>query len=105
LNSDPRLFLADKDAPFCSLNVASAFAQLSPKERLYAHYIGRASWHGARIVQEQTTPWGVEIYDMLIGTFSDKTGKKMVDIEALKVKSGLDDADWEAVMQWSGQVG
>jgi dipeptidyl-peptidase-3 len=104
LYSDPRLYLADKNAPYCSLNVEASFAQLAPKERLYAHYIGRASWHGARIVQNQVSPWSADIYDMLIGTFSDKSRKSMVDIDALKKKSGLNDADWEAVVQWSGQV-
>jgi hypothetical protein len=41
---------------------------------------------------------------MIIATFSDKDKKKIVDTEELKKKSGLDEKDWENLLQWSGQV-
>lgn len=34
-------FLADKSAPYCSLQVAPSFALLTAKERLYAHHLGQ----------------------------------------------------------------
>jgi hypothetical protein len=49
-------FYADKDAPFCSLNASKSFKLLTQKEKLYAHYVGQASWAGARIIQGQWTP-------------------------------------------------
>ena len=36
-------FLADEAPPLCSLNVASAFNQLSEREKLYAHCVGEVS--------------------------------------------------------------
>ncbi|THH01420.1 hypothetical protein EW026_g1264 [Hermanssonia centrifuga] len=65
-------FLADRNAPVCSLNVAKSFGQLSSKEKKYAHYIAQASWAGARIIQGQLTPQAQKLYDLLILTFSNQ---------------------------------
>lgn len=42
--------LADLNPPICSLKIASSFAKLTSQEKLYAHWMSRASWAGARIV-------------------------------------------------------
>lgn len=66
-------FLADRAAPLCSFDIGKSFALLrfardvhkifnwpktdqmnslpSEKEKKYAHYLGLASWAGARIIQ------------------------------------------------------
>lgn len=63
-------FLADRSAPLCGLDIAKSFELLrsvlrnlmhswglwrhfqpSGKEKKYAHYLGEASWAGARIIQ------------------------------------------------------
>jgi len=63
-------YYADKAPPYCGLNAAKSFALLrygrdhrhvsrwialikldSEKEQKYAHYVGQASWAGARIIQ------------------------------------------------------
>ncbi|KAH9934742.1 aflatoxin-detoxifizyme [Fomitopsis serialis] len=67
-------FPGDRSAPLCSLDVAKSFAQLTSKEKKYAHHIGQASWAGARIIQGQWTPQAQKLYDLLILTFSDKEG-------------------------------
>ncbi|GJE95136.1 aflatoxin-detoxifizyme [Phanerochaete sordida] len=95
-------FLADHDSPVCSLDVAKSFAQLTSKEKKYAHYIGAASWAGARIIQEQTTPHARQLYDLLILTFS-KDGK-LADLSALKQQSGVSGQDWNDLVQYTVQV-
>ncbi|KAL4251709.1 Dipeptidyl peptidase 3 [Abortiporus biennis] len=95
-------FLADRSSPFCSLDVAKAFQQLSSKEKKYAHFVGQASWAGARIIQGQWTPQAQKLYDLLILTFSDN--KKLADLEALKTKSGVSSEEWEDLLQYSSQV-
>ena len=95
-------FYADKRVPYCSLDVQKSFEQLSTKEKLYAHFISRASWAGARIVQKQWTPYASDLYDLLILTFS-KSGK-LCNLEELKQKSGVKDDDWNALLQYSAQV-
>ncbi|KAI0650861.1 aflatoxin-detoxifizyme [Trametes meyenii] len=95
-------FLADRAAPYCSLNVAKSFEQLSSKEKKYAHYIGEASWAGARIIQGQWTPQAVKLYDLLILTFSENG--KLADLAALQQRSGVSAEEWEDLLQYTSQV-
>lgn len=74
----------------------------SSKEKKYAHYIGQASWAGARIIQGQWTPQATSLYDLLILIWSDKGS--LADLSSLKTKSGLDDEDWNNAMLYTAQV-
>ncbi|KAF9005642.1 aflatoxin-detoxifizyme [Cyathus striatus] len=96
-------FLADKDAPLCSLNVASSFNQLSSREKKYAHYLTLASWAGARIIQGQWTPEARDLYDLLVLTFSD-TNNALADLDKLKAESGISEANWTDLLQYTTQV-
>ncbi|KAK0497634.1 aflatoxin-detoxifizyme [Armillaria luteobubalina] len=95
-------FLADNAAPLCSMDVGKSFDQLSPKEKLYTHYLTEASWAGARIIQAQWTAQATDLYDLLILIFS--ANGKLADLNALKTSSGLSDDDWEALTQYTVQV-
>jgi dipeptidyl-peptidase-3 len=99
----PERFLADKSAPFCSLAVAPSFGLLTPKEKKYAHFVGKASWAGARIIQGQSTPDAARLYDLLILTFTDHAGK-FADLDALRTKSGSSEEDWQGLLQYTAQV-
>jgi dipeptidyl-peptidase III len=74
----------------------------SPKEQKYAHYLGQASWAGARIIQGQWTPQAQSLYDLLILTFS-KNGK-LADLEKLKTESGVSDEEFNDLLQYTSQV-
>ncbi|KZT11356.1 aflatoxin-detoxifizyme [Laetiporus sulphureus 93-53] len=95
-------FFADRASPLCSLQVAKSFAQLTPKEKKYAHYVGEASWAGARIIQGQWTPQAQKLYDLLILIFSNDG--KLGDLDRLKKQSGSTDEEWEDLMQYTSQV-
>lgn len=95
-------FLADKAPPICRVEVAKSFSQLTLKEKLYAHYVGQASWAGARIIQEQWTPQALRLYDLLILTFS--SNGKLADLDELAQNSGISYEDFEQVLQYSSQV-
>ncbi|KAF8636591.1 hypothetical protein AX17_003402 [Amanita inopinata Kibby_2008] len=96
-------FYADRGAPFCSLDVGRAFKQLSSKEKKYAHYLGRASWAGARIIQEQWTSQARDLYDLLILIFSTSNGT-LANLETLQASSGLCAEDWDDLLQYTAQV-
>ncbi|KAF8628356.1 hypothetical protein AX15_003891 [Amanita polypyramis BW_CC] len=100
---DIQHFYADRAAPVCGLNVGKAFNQLSPKEKKYLHYLGLASWAGARIIQEQWTPEARDLYDLLISLFSTEKGT-LADLGTLKASSGLSLEDWEDLVQYTAQV-
>lgn len=96
-------YLADLNAPFCGLQVAKSFGLLTPKEKQYTHWLNKASWAGARIIQEQWSPCGTILYDFLVTLFSDDKNR-LVDLQLLKEKSALGDDDWQALLQYTAQV-
>jgi dipeptidyl-peptidase III len=97
--------LADKSVPYCSFEVSKAFSLLSSNEKLYTHFINKASWAGARIIQEQWTPYACNLYDLLTTIFNDgKEPAGLVDLEPLKSNAGLTDEEWEAMLQYTAQV-
>ncbi|KAF9482745.1 aflatoxin-detoxifizyme [Pholiota conissans] len=79
-------FLADRAAPLCSLDIATSFEQLSDKEKKYAHYLGLASWAGARIIQGDDGKGG------------------LADLGALQTAAGLTSSEWEDLLQYTTQV-
>jgi dipeptidyl-peptidase-3 len=74
----------------------------SSKEKKYAHYLSVATWAGARIIQGQWTEEAQNLYDMIILIFSENG--KLADLEVLKKKSGVSNAEWEDLLQYSSQV-
>ncbi|KAJ1308969.1 hypothetical protein OPQ81_004652 [Rhizoctonia solani] len=97
-------FLADQNPPLCSLAIKDSFAQLTDKEKLYAHWVGTAAWAGARIIQEQWTPEAQSLYDLLISIFSSNDGQNIADLADLKNKSGLSEEEWTFVVEYVSQV-
>ncbi|KAI0306584.1 aflatoxin-detoxifizyme [Multifurca ochricompacta] len=95
-------FLTDRNAPIVSLQVAHTFAQLSSREKNYAHHLSEASWAGARIILGQWTPFTEKLYDLLILTFSENG--TITDINALRDKSGLSTDEWERVLEFASQA-
>lgn len=72
--TDEESVYADKGAPICAIPSAGAFAGLSLKERLYAHHMCRASFHGTRIVLRQTSKESEKIYDLIISLYQAANG-------------------------------
>ncbi|KAF8514032.1 aflatoxin-detoxifizyme [Gautieria morchelliformis] len=105
LDTSDSQYLADKTSPLCGLNVAKAFSLLTSQEKHYTHWVGQASWAGARIIQGQWTPYASNLYDLLTTTFSN--GEKppgLADLATLQAKSKLNDEEWGALLQYTIQV-
>ena len=84
------------------------------------HYVGQASWAGARIIQGedksflriicthlreigQWTSQARDLYDLLILTFTDTRGS-MADLTTLQTSSKLSSGDWDDLLQYTIQV-
>lgn len=52
--------------PTYQLPIKAVFEQLSQNEKLYAHHLSRAAWHGSRIILRQTSPEGTGIFDFIL---------------------------------------
>ncbi|KAI9509375.1 aflatoxin-detoxifizyme [Russula earlei] len=95
-------FLTDLNAPIVGLQVEGAFSQLSSSEKKYAHYLGEASWAGARIILGQWTPFTEKLYDLLILTFSENG--TITDLNALQGNSGLSQDEWDRLLEFASQA-
>ncbi|KAF8385486.1 hypothetical protein PRIPAC_74628 [Pristionchus pacificus] len=86
------------DTPICELDCRAAFQNLSPTERLYAHYFARASFEGSLVVPLQVSPESAGIFVLLYRLFSSEP------VEELKSKAlavGLSYQDWHAFLMYA----
>jgi len=61
--------LCPEGAPVCQLEVREAFERLSTKEKLYLHHLSAASWLGAQVSLDQTSPESPAIFELFQRTF------------------------------------
>ncbi|KAK3378713.1 peptidase family M49-domain-containing protein [Lasiosphaeria ovina] len=54
------------DVAIRSLSCSAVFTQLTPQERLYAHYLSKAAWAGAEITQRQVSPESPTIFQLAL---------------------------------------
>lgn len=83
MSEDISLFTLPNNQPVISLECETAFNALTKNEKLYAHYLSQAAWHGGLIVFVQTSPESSLIFALLHKIFITET------IDKLK-KSALD---------------
>ncbi|CAO3672399.1 unnamed protein product [Umbelopsis ramanniana] len=94
--------LADRQAAVARLEAKGFFDQLTKNEKLYAHYMAKASFAGSRIIVAQTNPHGLEIFDLIQLVFTTKDGR-MVDIDQLQKDSGVSKESFEDFVQYATQ--
>ncbi|KAG5511460.1 hypothetical protein JKF63_07423 [Porcisia hertigi] len=54
--TDKAMYVTPRAVPYCTLAIANAFKELTPKQRLYAHHMMAAGWCGTPVVAEQLSP-------------------------------------------------
>lgn len=102
---NPARYYADAKAPVCPLVIKDHFNTLSPKEKLYAHHIAAASWIGARIVLEQTTPHASGLFDLLREVFSAKgQPTALADLDKLAADAGVSADEFTGTLEYAVQV-
>nr|POE54250.1 putative dipeptidyl peptidase 3 [Quercus suber] len=57
------------------LRVKPVFDALTPREKLYAHYLARAAWHGSRIVMRQVSSESTAIFDFILNLYKACDGQ------------------------------
>ncbi|KAL6822020.1 peptidase family M49 domain-containing protein [Trichoderma sp. SZMC 28015] len=57
------------------LKVKTIFDALDERDKLYAHHLARAAWHGSRIIMRQVSPESTDIFDFIMDLYDACGGK------------------------------
>ncbi|KAI9033802.1 peptidase family M49 [Phycomyces nitens] len=95
-------YLADLKTPISRLEARPFFEALTDKEKTYAHFMSRASFHGTRIVIAQTNPQAPGIYDLILQLFTNER-EELIDVDALAKKSGVSQEAFDQLLEYSAQ--
>lgn len=80
-------YIISREVDINLLNCGSAFSGLTEKEKLYAHYLCRASWEGSLICLLQTSPESPGIFLLLQKLFHAEPIEKLVE-RLLRIENG-----------------
>lgn len=80
-------YIISREVDVNLLNCGSAFSGLTEKEKLYAHYLCRASWEGSLICLLQTSPESPGIFLLLQNLFHAEPIEKLVE-RLLRIENG-----------------
>lgn len=80
-------YIISREVDINLLNCGSAFSGLTEKEKLYAHYLCRASWEGSLICLLQTSPESPGIFLLLQNLFHAEPMEKLVE-RLLRIENG-----------------
>ncbi|TRY54148.1 hypothetical protein DNTS_034831 [Danionella cerebrum] len=86
------------DIGISALDCREAFKLLSPKEKLYAHYLSRAAWYGGLIVLIQTSPESAKAYVLLQKMFRAQTPLQM---QEAVTAAGLSTEEYQAFLVYA----
>lgn len=57
------------------LAIKQIFDGLAQRDKIYAHHLSRAAWHGSRIIMRQTSPEATTIFDFIMDLYSSCNGQ------------------------------
>ncbi|KEY73545.1 hypothetical protein S7711_03704 [Stachybotrys chartarum IBT 7711] len=74
LTRSPPVDVIRTASPVLQLTVKEVFQRLTPHQKLYAHHVSRASWHGSRIIMRQSSPEAIGIFDFIVDLYKSCNG-------------------------------
>ncbi|KAK4883773.1 hypothetical protein RN001_000044 [Aquatica leii] len=98
---DKSQFLLPLDQPVVTLDVATAFSQLSNTEKLYAHFLSQAAWTGGLITLLQTSPESGPVFVLLHKLFSAQHPSKF---RQTAIAHGFSDTDVMSLFVYAAGV-
>lgn len=88
-------FVLPDDQPVVRLDAGTAFEALAPNEKLYSHYLSRASWYGGLIVLYQTSPESPDIFRLI---HSVNRAESTEQLKEKALAAGLTEAEFNAYL-------
>ncbi|CAB1333135.1 unnamed protein product [Coregonus sp. 'balchen'] len=94
---DSQYFLPN-DIGISALDCTEAFRLLSPREKLYAHYLSRSAWYGGLAVLLQTSPESASIFVLLQRLFRKQPPAQL---ESMATAAGLSPEEYQAFLVYA----
>lgn len=95
---DPSHHVIGADVSVAQLECKDAFEGLSDTERRYAHYVGTASWEGAKICLLQCSAEAPAVFALLMKLFH---AQPAAELGAAAKAAGISDDDFQAFMVYA----
>lgn len=95
---DKKHYILPNEQPIICLEIQKAFHDLTIREKLYAHHISKASWHGVLITLLQTSPESGPIFVFLHKLFRAQNPE---EFKALALKSNFTDDEVKALFVYA----
>lgn len=95
---DKKQYILPNEQPIICLEAQKAFGNLTQKEKLYAHHISKASWHGGLVTLLQTSPESAPIFVLLHKLFRTQHPE---DFKAVALKSNFTDDEVKALFVYA----
>lgn len=98
---DASHFVLPNNVGFSILDCKEAFALLSQDEKLYAHFLSRASWYGGLIVLLQTSPESPGIFVLLSKLFRAQGPE---ELKGMAQHLGITEQEYQALLVYAAGV-
>ncbi|KAG5486361.1 hypothetical protein CUR178_07673 [Leishmania enriettii] len=95
------LYVTPRAVPYCSLAIANAFKDLTPKQRRYAHHMMAAGWCGTPVVAEQTSPESLPLLRLF---FKVLNAQPLATFKANSTKAGVDPDEVSQFLEYFAMV-
>jgi dipeptidyl-peptidase III len=92
--SQKTLHITPRAVPYCTLAIANAFKDLTPKQRFYAHHMMMAGWCGTAVVAEQLSSESLPLLRFFYNFLSAQP------LEALRANAAKAGVEADAVDQF-----
>ncbi|CBZ23453.1 metallo-peptidase, Clan M-, Family M49 [Leishmania mexicana MHOM/GT/2001/U1103] len=95
------LYVTPRAVPYCTLAIANAFKDLTPKQRHYAHHMMAAGWCGAPVVAEQLSPESLPLLRLFFKVLSVQP---LDAFKANSVDAGVDPDEVKQFLEYVAMV-
>ncbi len=97
---DPSLYITPEVLPVRALDAREAFEALTPREKLYAHWMSEASWLGNLITFEQLSPESPDLLRLILGIGAQHP----VALRKVATRLGVTDEELKWFEQYAARV-